>query len=56
MRAGRWQSTVGSDLAGRTLLTPHLGYVTAATYATFFAGVVDEDLLAHLDGAPLRVL
>ncbi|MCU1538610.1 MAG: oxidoreductase FAD/NAD(P)-binding domain protein [Humibacillus sp.] len=41
--------------APRTLLTPHLGYVTEGTYTTFFTGVV-EDLVAHLDGAPMRVL
>jgi phosphoglycerate dehydrogenase-like enzyme len=41
--------------APRTLLTPHLGYVTKDVYATFFTGVVD-DIVAYLDGAPIRVL
>jgi phosphoglycerate dehydrogenase-like enzyme len=41
--------------APRTLLTPHLGYVTRDVYATFFRGVV-EDVTAHLDGAPIRLL
>lgn len=39
----------------RVLLTPHLGYVTEDTYATFFSDAV-EDVLAWLDGAPVRVL
>jgi phosphoglycerate dehydrogenase-like enzyme len=37
------------------VLTPHLGYVTAQNYRTFFAGVV-EDIRAFLDGKPVRVL
>jgi phosphoglycerate dehydrogenase-like enzyme len=41
--------------APRTVLTPHLGYVTRATYATFFRDIV-EDVEAYLDGAPVRVL
>jgi phosphoglycerate dehydrogenase-like enzyme len=41
--------------APRTLLTPHLGYVTEGVYRTFFTGVV-EDLLAWMDGAPVREL
>jgi phosphoglycerate dehydrogenase-like enzyme len=41
--------------APRTLLTPHLGYVTRDVYATFFAGVV-EDVTAYLEGAPIRLL
>jgi phosphoglycerate dehydrogenase-like enzyme len=41
--------------APRTLLTPHLGYVTRDVYATFFAGVV-EDVTAYLDGHPIRTL
>lgn len=41
--------------APRTLLTPHVGYVTEDTYATFFSGVV-EALTAWLDGNPVRVL
>jgi phosphoglycerate dehydrogenase-like enzyme len=38
-----------------TILTPHLGYVTEDTYAVFFGDAV-EDVLAYLDGAPVRVL
>jgi len=41
--------------APRTVLTPHLGYVTEDTYATFFGDAV-EDVLAWLDGAPIRVV
>ena len=37
------------------LATPHLGYVTNASYRTYFGGVV-EDIEAFLDGAPIRVL
>ena len=39
----------------RALLTPHLGYVTAATYETFYRGAV-EDVAAFLDGRPIRVV
>jgi phosphoglycerate dehydrogenase-like enzyme len=41
--------------APRAVLTPHLGYVTEDTYATFFGDAV-EDVLAWLDGAPVRVV
>jgi phosphoglycerate dehydrogenase-like enzyme len=41
--------------APRTVLTPHLGYVTEDTYDTFFCDAV-EDVLAYLDGAPVRVV
>lgn len=41
--------------APRTLLTPHVGYVTESGYRTFFSGVV-ADILAFLDGEPIRVL
>jgi phosphoglycerate dehydrogenase-like enzyme len=41
--------------APRTLLTPHLGYVTEDVYRTFFTGVV-EDIAAFLRGTPIRVL
>ena len=37
------------------VLTPHLGYVSAQNYRTFFAGVV-EDIQGFLDGKPVRVL
>jgi phosphoglycerate dehydrogenase-like enzyme len=39
----------------RTLLTPHLGYVTEGVYRVFFRDVV-EDILAFLDGEPVRTL
>jgi len=41
--------------APRTVLTPHLGYVTEDTYATFFAQAV-EDIAAWAAGNPVRVL
>jgi phosphoglycerate dehydrogenase-like enzyme len=41
--------------APRTVLTPHLGYVTEDTYEIFFDQAV-EDVLAYLDGSPLRVV
>jgi phosphoglycerate dehydrogenase-like enzyme len=34
---------------------PHLGYVTAETYRTFYQGAVD-DIQAWKDGSPMRVL
>jgi phosphoglycerate dehydrogenase-like enzyme len=37
------------------LLTPHIGYVTEGVYRRFYAEVV-EDILAFLDGTPLRTL
>jgi phosphoglycerate dehydrogenase-like enzyme len=37
------------------LATPHLGYVTEATYRVFFGGAV-EDIEAWLAGSPVRVL
>lgn len=39
----------------QVLLTPHIGYVTEATYRRFFTETV-ECVLAWLDGAPVRVL
>ncbi|AGI89023.1 D-2-hydroxyacid dehydrogenase family protein [Streptomyces albidoflavus] len=39
----------------RLLATPHLGYVTERTYATYYREAV-EDIAAHLDGTPVRVL
>lgn len=39
----------------RTVLTPHLGYVTERTYRTFFAEAA-EDVAAFLAGSPVRVL
>jgi len=41
--------------APRTVLTPHLGYVTDDTYAVFFREAV-EDVAAWQAGAPVRVL
>jgi phosphoglycerate dehydrogenase-like enzyme len=41
--------------APRTVLTPHLGYVTEDTYDVFFGDAV-EDVLAWLAGAPVREL
>jgi phosphoglycerate dehydrogenase-like enzyme len=41
--------------APRTLLTPHLGYVTTGTYEVFFRDAV-EDIAAWLRGKPVRVL
>jgi phosphoglycerate dehydrogenase-like enzyme len=41
--------------APRTLLTPHLGYVTEDVYRTFFTGVV-EDIAAFVRGTPIRLL
>ncbi|PAX86958.1 hypothetical protein CLM82_27915 [Streptomyces albidoflavus] len=35
--------------------SPHLGYVTERTYATYYREAV-EDIAAHLDGTPVRVL
>lgn len=39
----------------RTVLTPHLGYVTEDTYRIFFTQAV-EDIAAWAAGAPIRVL
>lgn len=41
--------------APRTLLTPHIGYVTEETYRVFYEQAV-EAIAAWRDGAPLRVL
>jgi phosphoglycerate dehydrogenase-like enzyme len=41
--------------APRTVLTPHVGYVTDGTYQVFFTEAV-ADIAAWLAGAPLRVL
>jgi phosphoglycerate dehydrogenase-like enzyme len=41
--------------APNTILTPHLGYVTTASYAVFYREVV-EDIVAWLDDTPVRVL
>jgi phosphoglycerate dehydrogenase-like enzyme len=38
-----------------TVLSPHLGYVTAETYRVFYGGTVAA-VRAWLDGAPVRVL
>jgi phosphoglycerate dehydrogenase-like enzyme len=39
----------------RTVLTPHLGYVTGKAYEVFYRDAV-EDVAAFLAGAPVRVL
>src|SRR3954447_22257040 len=39
----------------RTVLTPHLGYVTRNTYEVFYGEAV-EDVAAFLAGAPVRVI
>ena len=39
----------------RTVLTPHLGYVTRGTYEVFYGEAVD-DVAAWLSGAPIRTL
>lgn len=41
--------------APNTVLTPHIGYVTAETYAVFYGEAV-EDIAAWRAGAPVRVL
>ncbi|WP_324275561.1 D-2-hydroxyacid dehydrogenase family protein [Blastococcus brunescens] len=41
--------------APNTVLTPHLGYVTDATYDVFFGQAV-EDVAGFLAGSPVRVL
>jgi phosphoglycerate dehydrogenase-like enzyme len=41
--------------APRTLLTPHIGYVTDGTYRVFYREAV-EDIAAFLAGHPVRVL
>ena len=38
-----------------TVLTPHMGYVTAETYRVFYGDAV-EDVRAFLAGAPVRVI
>ncbi|MEV0278791.1 D-2-hydroxyacid dehydrogenase family protein [Streptomyces sp. NPDC050610] len=41
--------------APRTVLTPHLGYVTADTYKVFYRDALD-DILAYAAGEPIREL
>ena len=41
--------------APRTVLTPHLGYVTAGTFRSFYSEAA-EDVRAFLDGAPIRLI
>jgi phosphoglycerate dehydrogenase-like enzyme len=41
--------------APRTLLTPHIGYVTAASYQAFYSGAV-QAIQAFADGQPIRLL
>jgi len=37
----------------KCLVTPHMGYVSDASYTEYYAQIV-EDLIAYLDGAPIR--
>jgi phosphoglycerate dehydrogenase-like enzyme len=48
---------LGNPLRGapNTVLTPHLGYVTDATYRGWYEQIV-EDIAAWQAGAPIRVL
>lgn len=39
----------------RTLLSPHMGYVTERSYQGFYGEAV-EDIAAYLDGSPIRTL
>jgi phosphoglycerate dehydrogenase-like enzyme len=39
----------------RTLLSPHMGYVTEQSYGTFYSEAV-EDIAAFLGGSPIRTL
>ena len=41
--------------APNLVLTPHLGYVTQENYALFYGDVV-EDIVAFLNGAPVRLI
>lgn len=41
--------------APRTVLTPHLGYVTAESYKQFYGGAF-EDVRAWAEGSPIRVI
>jgi phosphoglycerate dehydrogenase-like enzyme len=41
--------------APRTVLTPHVGYVSRQSYAAMYGQCV-EDVVAWLDGSPIRVL
>ena len=40
---------------GNVIATPHIGYVTHTTYATYFSGVL-EDIEAWLSGTPVRLV
>lgn len=39
----------------RTVLTPHIGYVTGRAYEVFYRDIV-EDITAWLDGSPIRAI
>jgi phosphoglycerate dehydrogenase-like enzyme len=41
--------------APNTVLTPHVGYVTDASYTVFFGDAL-EDIAAFLEGNPVRVI
>jgi phosphoglycerate dehydrogenase-like enzyme len=38
-----------------TVITPHIGYVTAQGYEVFYRDIV-ADIAAWLDGSPVRVI
>ncbi len=42
--------------SSRTVLSPHIGYVTHESYRQFYGGGAFEDVKAWLDGAPVRVI
>ena len=41
--------------APRTVLTPHIGFVADDNYSVFYGQSV-ENILAFLDGKPLRII
>ena len=41
--------------APRTVITPHLGYVSDTSFGAFYGGTA-EDIAAYLDGKPIRIL
>jgi len=49
--------TAGHPFLGldNVLLSPHIGYVSKENYRVFYGGAV-EDILAFLDGSPVRVI
>jgi phosphoglycerate dehydrogenase-like enzyme len=59
VRDGGWQRRLGGDhwlrTAPRTVLSPHMGYVSARGYRVFYGDAV-EDIAAYLRGEPIRLL